>query len=114
MVVGLQFLKLFLSISAEMQEVLFRDEKLVNDLFWNLSKISRNELIETHIKEKNEEAMEIIKQKMGEAEFYRKLANTEAMRKEKKNEEKVNMARLAVIDQAAFEQAKARKKHKKG
>ena len=51
---------------------------------------------------------------MGEAEFYRKLANTEAMRKEKKNEEKVNMARLAVIDQAAFEQAKARKKHKKG
>ena len=36
------------------------------------------------------------------------------MRKEKKNEEKVNMARLAIIDQAAFEQAKARKKHKKG
>ena len=67
-----------------------------------------------HIKEKNEEVMDIIKQKMGESEFYSKLATTEANRKEKENEGKVSMARVAIIDQAAFEQAKARKKHKKG
>lgn len=114
MVVGLTFLKALLSLSASAQQHLLSAPKLIDDLFWNLSKIARNDLVEEHVKEKNEEVMEIVKLWMGESAFYTKLANTEAARKDKKNVEKVEMARLAITDQAAFEQAKARKKHKKG
>ena len=46
--------------------------------------------------------MEILKGVMGESVFYSKLASTEASRKEKKKEERVNLARLAVTDQVAF------------
>ena len=45
MVVGLEILKHLLALSPESQSHLLADEKVLNDLFWNLCKISRNELI---------------------------------------------------------------------
>lgn len=46
----------------------------MREVFWNIAKVNRNELIDITIKERNEELGEIMKINLGEAEFYRRLA----------------------------------------
>lgn len=54
-----------------------------------------------------------MKEIIGTNDFYRKLTKLESERREKKSEQKATLARLAVTDQKAYQDAKAKKKVKR-
>jgi hypothetical protein len=54
----------------------------------------------------------LVKEIVGTNDFYRKLTKLESERREKKTEQKANLARLAVTDQKAYQDAKSKKKVK--
>ena len=77
-----------------------------------LGKVSRNEFVSLQCKTLNDEALNLVKEIVGTNDFYRKLTKLESERREKKTEQKANLARLAVTDQKAYQDAKSKKKVK--
>lgn len=77
-----------------------------------LGKVSRNEFVSLECKTLNDEALNLVKEIVGTNDFYRKLTKLESERREKKTEQKANLARLAVTDQKAYQDAKSKKKVK--
>lgn len=77
-----------------------------------LGKVSRNQFVSLECKTLNDEALNLVKEIVGTNDFYRKLTKLESERREKKTEQKANLARLAVTDQKAYQDAKSKKKVK--
>lgn len=75
-------------------------------------RVSRNELIKTDSKYKNEQTIEAIKEHVGVAEYYRLQASVEQERKLWKAQQKSQLAELAITDQQAYAEIKAGKKRK--
>lgn len=53
------------SVDKTLAQSFVANEKVIGEVFWNVAKVNRNELIEDAIKEKNETLGEILKQLVG-------------------------------------------------
>ena len=89
--------------------LIFKNEEMQLKLIDTLGKVSRNEFVSLECKTLNEETINLVKEIVGVSDFFKKLTKLESERREKKSEQKANLAILAVTDQKAYLDAKRKK-----
>lgn len=65
MIVAFDMMIALFSVDKTLAQSFVANEKVIGEVFWNVAKVNRNELIEDAIKEKNETLGEILKQLVG-------------------------------------------------
>lgn len=65
MIVAFDMMIALFSVDKTLAQSFVANEKVIGEVFWNVAKVNRNELIEDSIKEKNETLGEILKQLVG-------------------------------------------------
>ncbi len=95
--------------NSEKNGLLFKNEQLQIKLIDALGKVSRNEFMSLECKTLNEETINLVKDIVGVSDFFKKLTRLESDRREKKSEQKANLAILAVTDQKAYLDTKKKK-----
>jgi hypothetical protein len=95
--------------NSEKNGLLFKNEPLQIKLIDALGKVSRNEFVSLECKTLNEETINLVKEIVGVSDFFKKLTRLESDRREKKSEQKANLAILAVTDQKAYLDTKKKK-----